>query len=225
MQSAMRMETHGASRVFRFVDQTDRSQKAVNKHKTIVRSHVMTEIRRQKRSKSRLEPESGPFFHDPHEGTDDLPPDRYHYTQPQPPSWQFDETTEADSGLAEEPLPWRHDGPERWQARVTSHSPCNIQQAVDLQATKRSDSWTNSQTYETLQVRTANHSSDDESLDDTRMTRASTTAQMTRALTTAQKGTAMIVVKEKTIPKTAARMMTTTTTRMVMRACQQYIIP
>ena len=149
-------ESHGASRVFRFVDQTDRSQKAVSKHKTMVRSHVMTEIRRQRRSKFRLEPDAGPYFHDPHEGTDDVPPHRSHYTLPQGPSWQFDQTTEADSGLAEQPWPGRDDSPERWQARVASHSPCDVQHAVDLQAIQPSDSRPSGQTHESLQVHTSN---------------------------------------------------------------------
>lgn len=46
-------------RAFKFIDQTDRSQESVTAYQAIVRSHVMTEVRRQKRSKAKLEKNPG----------------------------------------------------------------------------------------------------------------------------------------------------------------------
>ena len=50
---------YAARRKFTFVDQTDRSQEAFTAHKAVVRSHCMTEVRRQKRVKVTIEKESG----------------------------------------------------------------------------------------------------------------------------------------------------------------------
>jgi hypothetical protein len=52
-------KAYAARRKFTFVDQTDRSREAFTAHKAVVRSHCMTEVRRQKRVKVTLEKESG----------------------------------------------------------------------------------------------------------------------------------------------------------------------
>ncbi|KAE8447895.1 hypothetical protein EG329_010124 [Mollisiaceae sp. DMI_Dod_QoI] len=46
-------------REFKFVDQTDRSREGATAYQAIVRSHVMTEVRRQRRSKAKINAETG----------------------------------------------------------------------------------------------------------------------------------------------------------------------
>lgn len=53
-----RHEGNAAQQKFTFVDQTDRSREAFKAHKAVVRSHCMTEVRRQRRVKVTVEKES-----------------------------------------------------------------------------------------------------------------------------------------------------------------------
>jgi hypothetical protein len=147
--------TRVTSRVYRFVDQTDRSQKAVSEHKTLVRSHVMTEIRRQKRSKVRLEPETWPYFHYSPEGRDELSPDTSHWRLQQVPSRIFDPMIQSDSTLAGSLLPERDDGYGRQSARATSHRTCDLQRVADLQAMQASDFRSSGLPYNSLRMRTS----------------------------------------------------------------------
>jgi hypothetical protein len=50
---------HPNPRKFRFVDQNDRSREAATVYQSVVRSHVMTEIRREKRSKFKINETGG----------------------------------------------------------------------------------------------------------------------------------------------------------------------
>jgi hypothetical protein len=109
---------HATSQLFRFVDQTDRSEKAVREHKTQVRSHVMTEIRRQKRSKDRIEPEICPDLNDSHRGTNDLSLDKAPRLQPHA-HLVIDQVAQVDSSLVDNLLPGLDDSHERQQAENT----------------------------------------------------------------------------------------------------------
>src|ERR1700761_1205161 len=108
---------HATSRLFRFVDQTDQSQKAVKEHKTQVRSHVMTEIRRQKRSKDQIEPEICPDLNDSHRGTNGFSLDKAPRLQPYARP-VIDQAIQADSSLVDDLLPGLDDSHERQQAEV-----------------------------------------------------------------------------------------------------------
>jgi hypothetical protein len=52
-------KAHATLREFKFVDQTDRSREGATAYQAVVRSHVMTEVRRQRRSKAKINAETG----------------------------------------------------------------------------------------------------------------------------------------------------------------------
>ncbi len=51
-------KAHATLREFKFVDQTDRSREGATAYRAVVRSHVMTEVRRQRRSKAKINAET-----------------------------------------------------------------------------------------------------------------------------------------------------------------------
>ncbi|KAN0089120.1 hypothetical protein V8E51_019380 [Hyaloscypha variabilis] len=51
-------KAHATLREFKFVDQTDRSREGATAYQAVVRSHVMTEVRRQRRSKAKINAET-----------------------------------------------------------------------------------------------------------------------------------------------------------------------
>lgn len=52
-------KAHATLREFKFVDQTDQSREGATAYQAVVRSHVMTEVRRQRRSKAKINAETG----------------------------------------------------------------------------------------------------------------------------------------------------------------------
>ena len=146
-------EAHAALRKFRFVDQTDRSREAATACQTIVRSHVMTEVRRQKRSKVKLDKEadsnlmafasewSGTNSYKTWEGTHQLPPSRSDRASWQDPPSTLDHILDAVSYLAE-PFPAQLMNSGGWDtARVTGDETGDFQYASDLQAVQSTSSW------------------------------------------------------------------------------------
>jgi len=61
----MAYESHSKAqatfREFKFVDQTDRSWEGASAYQAVVRSHVMTEVRRKRRSKAKINAETGHY--------------------------------------------------------------------------------------------------------------------------------------------------------------------
>ena len=51
-------KAHATVREFKFVDQNDRTREGASAYQTVVRSHVMTEVRRQRRSKAKINAET-----------------------------------------------------------------------------------------------------------------------------------------------------------------------
>ncbi|KAE9376076.1 hypothetical protein N431DRAFT_556330 [Stipitochalara longipes BDJ] len=89
-------KAHATPREFKFVDQTDRSREGATAYQTVVRSHVMTEVRRQRRSKAKINAETGR-----HRTTRLISSGPDKTTAKDPPPSTSDDIHEASSSLTE----------------------------------------------------------------------------------------------------------------------------
>jgi hypothetical protein len=144
---------HAALQNFRFVDQTDRSQEGVGAYQAVIRSHVMTEVRRQKRFKAKLEKEaggkviafaserSGKSSYKSGQGAYQASPNRPGWASSQDPPGTFNHSMEADSRFAE-PFPTQLMNSFGWEpATVSSDESRDFQYASELQELQSTSCW------------------------------------------------------------------------------------
>jgi hypothetical protein len=128
-------KAHVSSRKFKFIDQTNRSRKAATAYQSVVRSHVMTEVRRLKRSKAEIQRESSIHI----TAQSRLIQSKPDGASEQEPLSTFDNPLETDSYLAESLPTWLVNSDE-WDKVIATHDETrNFQHAFDTQAIPSTD--------------------------------------------------------------------------------------